>query len=336
MGAGEAKQRERVVGGLITRKFYLSSHSTLNEKHGMKRVVAFLFAIVLIVVLCFSCKPKSNTKVMGEHRFSTLRSDSNKNEKENAKHEIFYGLLTPTEITSIFRRLHVPYDKAALNPTSNDGLYTSNSKAAINLGIYGVDFGYIKMFSLSQQMIDYILTIKDMTYKLGIPEKYLMDPIKKIESDVSSPDTILALVNKSYNDIESHLRKEGRESTAGLMLMGGWVEALYLTTQLLYSSEKPDTEVVEKIAQQKYTLTSLLSFMKNYYDDPVVVYYTKKLIFLKRYFDKFDIYFKKGDIEIDKSRQVFLASGSETTATFETLNNIKDYIAKLRAEMVNP
>lgn len=315
--------------------FYLSSHSTLNEKHDMKRALAFLFAIVLMA-LCFSCKQKAAKKAGGEQKFSTLRSDSNKSEQENSKREIFYGLLTPTEITAIFKRLHVPYDKAALNPTSNDNQYTSNAKAAINLGIYGVDFGYIKMFGLSQQMIDYIMTIKDMTYKLGIPEKYLMDPLKKIESDVSSPDTILALVNKSYNEIESHLRKDGRESTAGLMLMGGWVEAVYLTTQLLYNSEKPDTEVVEKIAQQKYTLTSLLSFMKNYYDDPVVVYYTKKLIFLKRYFDTFDIYFKKGDIEVDKSRQVFLASGSETTATLATLNSIKDYIAQLRAEMITP
>ena len=76
--------------------------------------------------------------------------------------------------------------------------------------------------------------------------------------------------------------------------------------------------------------------MKNYYDDPVVVYYTKKLIFLKRYFDKFDIYFKKGDLEINKFRQILLASGSETTASLETLTSIKDYVAKLRFEIVNP
>jgi hypothetical protein len=302
----------------------------------MKRVASFLFVIFLIGAFCFSCKQKNSGKEKVEPKFSTFRSGSDKKGKGNEKNEIFYGLLTPTEITSIFNRLGVPYEKAALNPTSNNDLYTSNAKAAINLGIYGVDFGYIKIFGLGQQMIDYILTIKDMSNKLGIPDKFLMDPIKKIESDMSSPDTILALVNKSYSEIENHLRKDGRESTAGLMLMGGWVEALYLTTQLLYDAEKPDTEVVEKIAQQKYTLTSLLSFMKNYYDDPIVVYYTKKLIFLKKYFDTFDIYFKKGDLEINRSRQVLMASGSETTATLETLTGIKDYVSKLRAEMVNP
>jgi len=302
----------------------------------MKRVAIMLLVPVLIAAVSFSCKPKASQKKKTEPTFSTLRTNTESKDRTIIKNEIFYGLLTPTEITAIFNRLGIPYEKAALNPTSNDDLYTSNSKASINLGIYGVDFGYVKMFSNSQQMIDYIMTVKDLSSKLGIPDKFLMDPIKKIESDISSPDTIMALVNKSYSDIENHLRKEGRESTAGLMLMGGWVEALFLTTQLLYNAEKPDTEVVQKIAQQKYTLTSLLSFMKNYYDDPVVVYYTKKLIFLKRYFDTFDIYFKKGDLEINKTRQVLIASGSETTVTLETLTKIKDYVAKLRTEMVTP
>jgi hypothetical protein len=94
--------------------------------------------------------------------------------------------------------------------------------------------------------------------------------------------------------------------------------------------------VIEKIAQQKYTITSLLGFMRNYYDDPVVVYYTKKLIFLKRYFDSFDIYFKIGDLKIDTSRKVLEASGCDMTISPETLTNIRNYLAKLRTEMITP
>jgi hypothetical protein len=146
----------------------------------------------------------------------------------------------------------------------------------------------------------------------------------------------MALVNKSYKDIEDHLRKDGRESTAGLMLMGGWVEALYITSQLLYDPQHPDKQVIEKIAEQKYTLNSLLNFMRNYYDDPVVVYYTKKLIFLKRYFDTFDIYFKVGDLKIDFNRKVLKASGCDMTISKETLDNICAYAKKLRTEMITP
>jgi hypothetical protein len=302
----------------------------------MKRISVVFLVLALICAFSVSCKNGPMSGKKPGPVFSTLGKSAERNAVTGGKNEIFYGLLTPTEITSIFSRLGAPYQKAALNPATNGDLYTSNAKAAINLGIYGVDFGYIKMFGLSQQMIDYLMTIKDLNYKLGIPDKFLMEPIKKIEKDISSPDSLMTLVNKSYFDIENHLRKDGRESTAGLMLMGGWVEALYLTTQLLYDPEKPDVEVIEKIAQQKYTLTSLLGFMKNYYDDPMVVFYTKKLIFLRRYFDKFDIYYKKGDLEINVARQMLLASGSSTTATIETLTQIRDYLAKLRGEMVMP
>jgi len=146
----------------------------------------------------------------------------------------------------------------------------------------------------------------------------------------------MALMNAAFIKMEGHLRAGGRESTAGLMVMGGWVEAMFIATQLVYNPENPDPEVVQKIAQQKYTLNSLLSFLKNYYDDPVVVFYTKKLKYLKNYFDTFDIYFKKGDLEIDTARQVLRSSGSQMTVSVETLNNIRDYVSKLRTEIVTP
>jgi hypothetical protein len=296
----------------------------------------FSCLVIFLLLLSGSCKRVPKDKDTFEPVFSTYKSDSAGAEVAVSKNEIFYGILTPVEICAIFNRLGVPYNNAALNPTSNRDQYLSSSKASINTGIYGVDFGYLKTFGIGQEMIDYMVTIREMSGKLGIPDQFLTEPIKRIQSDISEPDTIMTLMNDAYNNMENHLRAGGRESTAGLMVMGGWVEAMFIATQLVYNPERPDAEVVQKIAEQKYTLTTLLSFMKNYYDDPVVVYYTKKLKFLKNYFDTFNIYFKKGDLEIDTTKQVFRSSGSEMTVTVETLNKIRDYVAKLRTEMVTP
>jgi hypothetical protein len=301
----------------------------------MKKTSKSLITVLIMLCIIISCNREPEKKAIIPS-YSTYSRDTTGSEPVPARKEILYGLLTPTEITAMFGRLGIQYNQAVLNPTENKTLYSSSAKASINLGIYGVDFGYIKMFGISQKMLDYVLTIKDMSNKLGIPDELLLAPLKKMENDMSDPDTVMALMNKSYSDIENHLRKDGRESTAGLMLMGGWVEALYITSQLLYNPASPDKEVIEKIAQQKYTLISLLGFMRNYYDDPMVVYYTKKLIFLKRYFDTFDIYFKIGDLRIDTSRKVLEASGCDMTISTETLNNIREYVAKLREEMVKP
>lgn len=300
----------------------------------MKKPVYFL--IILLIPVAFSCKHGEKEKFSFVPVFSTYKSDSTKSKDVTAKNEIFYGILTPVEICTIFNRLGIPYNNATLNPISNRDQYLSSSKASINTGVYGVDFGYLKVFGIGQQMIDYMVTIREMANKLGIPDSYLTEPIKRVESDISEPDTILFLMNNAFIKMETHLREGGRESSAGLIIMGGWVEAMFIATQLVYNPNKPDPEVVQKIAQQKYTLTTLLSFLKNYYDDPVVVYYSKKLKYLKNYFDTFDIYFKKGDLEIDINKQVFRSTGSEMNVTLETLNKIRDYIGKLRTEMVTP
>jgi hypothetical protein len=299
----------------------------------MKGVLCFF---ILLLPFAYSCKHGSIEKNSFAPVFSTYRSDSASAKDLTPKDEIFYGILTPVEICTIFDRLGISYSNATLNPISNRDQYLSSSKASINTGIYGVDFGYLKMFGIGQQMIDYMVTIRDMSNKLGIPDSYLTEPIKKVQNDISEPDTILYLMNDAYLKMEAHLREGGRESTAGLMVMGGWVEAMFISTQLVYNPQKPDPEVIQKIAQQKYTLTTLLSFLKNYYDDPVVVYYSKKLKYLKNYFDSFDIYFKKGDLEIDTAKQVFRSTGSKMTVTVETLNKIRDYVSKLRTEMVTP
>jgi len=295
-------------------------------------------ALLLLSILPFvtSCKQGIKEKNAFVPVFSTYSNDSSEKKGTPSKEEIFYGILTPVEISTIFNRLGVTHNNEILNPISNRDLYLSSSKASLNTGIYGVDFGYLKIFGIGQQLIDYMVTIREMGNKLGIPDSYLNEPIKRIQNDLSEPDTVLFLMSEAYTKMEAHLRESGRESTAGLMVMGGWVEAMYIATQLVYDPQKPDPEVIQKIAEQKYTLASLLSFIKNYYDDPVVVYYSKKLKYLNNYFDSFDIYFRKGDLEIDLNKQVFRSTGSEMNVTIETLNKIRDYVSKLRTEMVTP
>lgn len=291
--------------------------------------------VSLIAVSAVSCSHrKEPAEVIPS--FSTYRAQQvTEDPVPPEKREIFYGLLTPVEVTSIFNRLGVPYDEASLNPVINAENYLSSSKAALNLGVYGVDLGYLKIFGKNQDMFNYMLTVRKLAGRLDIPESYLTDPIRRVETDMDNPDSIMVIMNRAYRQIEDHLRADGREGTVGLMLMGGWIEAMYIATSLTYDSVNPDPEVVQKISEQKYTLTSLLSLMKNYYDDPMVVFYTKKLLFLKRYFDTFDIYFRKGDLEIDTSKQALVSSGAEMTVTVETLNNIRNYVAKLRSEIVN-
>ena len=136
----------------------------------MKGVLCFF---MLLLPFAYSCKRGVKEKDSFGSVFSTYRSDSAGTKDLTPNDEIFYGILTPVEVCTIFNRLGISYNNATLNPISNRDQYLSSSKASINTGIYGVDFGYLKMFGIGQQMIDYMVTIREMSNKLGIPYSYL-------------------------------------------------------------------------------------------------------------------------------------------------------------------
>jgi hypothetical protein len=247
--------------------------------------------------------------------------------------EIYYGLLTPVEVCNIFERLGIRYNDTIILASGNQDLYMSSYKAAMNLGVYGVDMGYMKLFGVNRQTVSYFSTIQTLSERLNMPDTFLSDALRSFDANISNADSLTGLMNDAYSKIDEYLRLEGSEGTLGLMLMGGWIEAMYLATQLAYDPVNPDPQVVGKLAEQKYSLISLLSFMKNYYDDPMVVFYTKKLKYLNRWFDTFEIYYQPGDVTIDTLRQVITTTGTEMTVTVGTLNEIRDYVAKLRAEI---
>jgi len=297
----------------------------------MRQIFPVVVTLCALMIFATSCKKTEKSTRIPVPVFSTYLPDTP--EDTTKMREIYYGLLTPVEVCNIFERLGLSFNDTIILAHENQDLYMSSYKAAMNLGVYGVDMGYMKLFGVNRQTVSYFNTIKVLSERLNMPDTFLADAIRSVDAEINNADTLTRLMNDAYQKIDEHLRQEGSEGTLGLMLMGGWIEAMYLATQLAYDPKNPDPQVVGKIAEQKYSLISLLSFMKNYYDDPMVVFYTKKLKFLNRWFDTFEIYYHPGDVRIDTVRQVIKTTGTEMTITIETLNEIRDYIAKLRAEI---
>ncbi len=297
----------------------------------MRHFLIVSVAVCAVILLTASCNNTDKEIKAPVPVFSTYIPES----PDDTTHmrEIYYGLMTPVEVCNIFERLGIHFNDTIILPPGNRDLYMSSYKAAMNLGVYGVDMGYVRLFGVNRQTMSYFSTLKTLSNRLNMPDTFITDAIRNLDPEMSHHDSVTRLMNDVYSKIDQHLRDEGNEGTLGLMLMGGWIEAMYLATHLAYDPADPDPQVVGKIAEQKYSLISLLSFMKNYYSDPMVVFYTKKLKYLNRWFDEIEIYYQPGDITVDTLRQVINTSGTEMTVTVEALNEIRDYVAKLRAEI---
>jgi len=253
-----------------------------------------------------------------------------KNEKS-----IFYGLYSPIEVTRVFESVGAEYTPAILNSTENSSNYITSSKIALNLGVYGVDLSYIQLFHLTQESINYWTVIRKLTNQLGIPGDIINTPRESLDENYNNPDSLVQIATATFSIVKNHLKEQNRESAAAMIIIGGWVEALYIATEALYNEENPDPEIISIIAEQKYSLNSLVSFAKNYHQDTEVAIYYRKLRLLQNYFSEFDIYYKKNDLRIDTVNKVIVTSGNKIDITKENILQIKNQIRKTRDEIIN-
>merc|ERR1711881_520164 len=75
-------------------------------------------------------------------------------------------------------------------------------------------------------------------------------------------DALLRTTTANFEKINYHLRQQKREHLSILLLTGGWVEALYLTTLV---HQRTNNEVLrEKIGEQKIVLDRILLVLEVY------------------------------------------------------------------------
>jgi len=305
-------------------------------KFSLKRILKTLVTVLILTHLFSSCQIKDEQNVDLDKDIYDLGKVSKSIEEmvESGK-SIFYGLYFPIELTNIFENVGAEYTQPVLNSTENVLNYLSSSKAALNLGVYGVDLGYLQLFHLSQESINYWIVIEKLTSQLGIPNDIINTPRELLGEDFNNPDSLMQIATATFANVKNHLNEQNRESAVTMIMIGGWVEALYIATEALYNEENPDPEIIAIIAEQKYSLNSLVSFAKNYHQNPEVARYFRKLRLLQNSFREFDIYYKKHDLKIDTVNKVIVTSENRIDITKENILQIKKLIKQTRDEIIN-
>ena len=302
----------------------------------LKKIFKTLVTVLLLTHLFSSCLIKDEQNIEPDYDIYDQGTMS-KSIEEMAKNgkAIFYGLYSPIELAKVFENVGAEYTETVLNSTENASNYLSSLKAALNLGVYGVDLGYLQLFNLPQESINYWVVIEKLTYQLGIPTDIITIPSESLDKGFDNPDSLMQIATATFAIVKKHLNEQNRESAATMILIGGWVEALYIATETLYNEENPDLEIIAIIAEQKYALNSLVSFAKNYHQNPEVARYFRKLRLLQNSFREFDIYYEKNDLKIDTVNKVIVTSGNSIDITKENILQIKKLIKQTRDEIIN-
>ena len=159
---------------------------------------------------------------------------------------------------------NIKFNKDFLNPTTKTGSYVTTTKQALNLGVYSADLSYISLFEQQEMTINYLAASKKLAEELKIFNVVNDSIIQVINDNIHDKNKILNVISETFMTSSAYLEENNRGETAALIILGGWIEGLYLSVSLVGESIDNNTDLVQIIYDQQFSLEDLIGLLNIY------------------------------------------------------------------------
>ncbi len=175
------------------------------------------------------------------------------------------NMSSPVEMAALIKGLDVQFSNRYLAPTDKIEDYSTNFQQAFNLGVYGVDLGYLNIYNKTNSVIDYISAIKALADGIDVGQFFDFNTLKRLAQNNQNLDSLMLISVRSFNKMDRYLQNNNRANLSILMISGLWLEGMYLATQV--NKEVAHPELKERIGEQKIILDQLVIYLKNFNSD---------------------------------------------------------------------
>ena len=265
-----------------------------------------VIATILVIFFVASCK---NDKSTSQELLNNVElvDDDIANKPDLSSHvvdDIINSIPSPIELTALLKFIGADYSDKMLNPIENVHNYSTNYQKAINLGVYGADLGYINFYNKPQTALRYIRTIKHLAEEQNVGQFFNFKTLSRLAGSSENVDSLIFITTRSFDKMDYYLRTQNRAEVGIQILIGGWIEGLFLATQIV--EEYPNKILEDVISSQKYALEDMIRLMQDYKDHPGFVVIIKHL---------------------EELTEVYNSSETPTIITEETNDSLENEIA---------
>ncbi|HRG36946.1 MAG TPA: hypothetical protein PK289_00280 [Bacteroidia bacterium] len=286
-------------------------------------------SILSFSLFVFSCNNSTSTEddVAGSDTIQAKLKDSK-------AQEVFYSIPSPIETISLLKSAGAKYNAAYLNPIENVSKYTSVTSKALNLGTYGSDLSFTSMFDQTQESMYYLRCANKLASGLGISGAFNESTTSRLESNLQNRDSLLNIISDSYWTTDAYLKDNGQPGVSALIVAGGWIEGLYIGTQIAKTTQ--NKEVITRIGEQKLSLENLIGLLESYKaDNAGIVAILNSLTELNALYTNVSAPNKSTEASTDKKNNVTtLDNGSTFELTPEQLKAISDKVSDIRNKII--
>jgi len=263
----------------------------------------FLFITLCLTILFFSAcnsdKAKSKTDepkekdVLFENFIEVETSGVN------------YKIPSPMELFIFLQKTNSEFLSNKTHKVEKVNTYPSRKSQAINFGIYSADLAYCSVFGDFQQTLNYFTAAKTLANTLGLHEGFGDSIALRIDENLNNIDSLMEISADSYQLANQFLEDQGQTDILGLILVGGWIEGIYLAIESVNGSDM-NNPVVERIADQQVLLENLMGYLNTNQSSKNISELMQELKKLQEAFD--ELYFNDENTIITEKQFVDISN----------------------------
>ncbi|WP_341901470.1 hypothetical protein [Fluviicola taffensis] len=281
-----------------------------------------------IVLMISSCGTEEEKKP--EISKEVIDPNSSLNAKFDDK---IFSIPSPMQMAVLLEESKSPYNELLLNDLDRVGDYTSEYKKALNLGVYGTDLGYVSIYKQNSIALKYLSTIEKLTSKLGLEGAFDKDFMSRFERNSTNKDSMMVIVSDAFKKSDNFLKSNNRKSVSALILVGGWIESMYLACNL--NTEHANQKILDRIAEQSETLNTIIELLTDYNKKGEWDELITDMKGLKFYFDQITIEYEFVEpITNAKTKTTTLRHKTVVSVDSNTLNFINQKIESIRGKVI--
>lgn len=233
----------------------------------LKHAIYFLMSAQVTFGL-MSCGSSTSDKVNNSEEFEEAQKESLK----QTIVDVADNIPAPTEIPYLLQATGADFNESLVNDKNKVDQYASrHDKAALNLGVYAADVGYLASYDKTQEAINYLNNCKTLADNLGVIGTFDLDLLKRFEANIGNKDSLSFLLDHTLKRTGEFLQDDNRNRLAALVLTGSFMEGLYISTGLIKSYPKDLladdqrnlilTPIIQITLQQKKSVSELTKML---------------------------------------------------------------------------
>lgn len=287
----------------------------------------FRMLMVLAIGSMMACGGKKTESVDESAEF-----DAAKEELKQSIEEVVYNIPSPAELPYLLEATGADFNSSFVNSLESVNKYKSTfDKAALNLGVYAGDIGYLSSYAQTQEALEYLQAAKELADYLGVVDAMDQAVLERFEENIDERDSLYTIINNAVDNVDEYLLTEQRNKVAALVTTGSFIEGLYVSTELVRTYPKdllPEdtrnlilTPVIKLIFDQEKSLNELIRLVSSVEQDALIAEIKAGLEDLKSNFEAINM-----EEQISNNRADLMLTDKSLISIAETVNKIRTNI----------